>query len=85
MIILMFDQRQSVTKYLGNDESGGIGATNAVLFVVLQSAILQLPPFNYMALSIRSSNPSAVSSHIIDTRGGRLKEYGRQKQCFGSA
>ena len=32
-------------------------ATNAVLFVVLQSAILQLPPFNYMALSIRSSNP----------------------------
>ena len=40
-------------------------ATNAVLFVVLQSAILQLPPFNYMALSIRSSNPSAVSSHIV--------------------
>ena len=35
----------------------GIDATNAVLFVVLQSAILQLPPFNYMALSIRSSNP----------------------------
>ena len=65
MIILMFDQRQSVTKYLGNDESGGIDATNAVLFVVLQSAILQLPPFNYMALSIRSSNPSAVSSHIV--------------------
>ena len=43
----------------------GIDATNAVLFVVLQSAILQLPPFNYMALSIRSSNPSAVSSHIV--------------------
>ena len=65
MIILMFDQRQSVTKYLGNDESGCIDATNAVLFVVLQSAILQLPPFNYMALSIRSSNPSSVSSHIV--------------------
>ena len=40
-------------------------ATNTVLFVVLQSSILQLPPFNYMALSIRSSNPSAVSSHIV--------------------
>ena len=43
----------------------GIDATNAVLFVVLQSAILQLPPFNYMALSIRSSIPSSVSSHIV--------------------